>query len=285
MEKQELITMLNRDLADEHAAILRYLIHSYLEGEDTPLGASLLSRAREEMWHMHWLGMIIGRLGGEPNLAPAPYPYDPTNRATIFKSYVDYELKLIPHYNGEADKVDDPHIKRVLQREAWESEYHARKFQRILDKMTPEQAEGLPDEENELPEEFVERLQGLVASKYTEMLQHIRSSWVFQQESIVGWQLMDFGMTKMKQLAHLAEEVAENGIAPRFEVGKIDLSASIGTALKKGLEDVRGSREEHITFQGESETQKHAGLLLSLDLALKQEEYEAAEIEDWSKKS
>ena len=285
MEKQELIAMLNRDLTDEHAAILRYLIHSYLEGEDTPLGASLLSRAREEMWHMHWLGMIIGRLGGEPNLAPAPYPYDPTNRATIFKSYVDYELKLIPHYNGEADKVDDPHIKRVLQREAWESEYHARKFQRILDKMTPEQAEGLPDEENELPEEFVERLQGLVASKYTEMLQHIRSSWVFQQESIVGWQLMDFAMTKMKQLAHLAEEVAENGIAPRFEVGKIDLSASIGTALKKGLEDVRGSREEHITFQGESETQKHAGLLLSLDLALKQEEYEAAEIEDWSKKS
>ncbi|MFA9435440.1 MAG: ferritin-like domain-containing protein [Deltaproteobacteria bacterium] len=285
MEKQELITMLNRDLTDEHAAILRYLVHSYLEGEDTPLGASLLSRAREEMWHMHWLGMIIGRLGGEPNLAPAPYPYDPTNRATIFKSYVDYELKLIPHYNGEADKVDDPHIKRVLQREAWESEYHARKFQRILDKMTPEQAEGLPDEENELPEEFVERLQGLVTSKYTEMLQHIRSSWVFQQESIVGWQLMDFAMTKMKQLAHLAEEVAENGIAPRFKAGQIDLSASVGVALKKGLEDVRGAREEHLKFQEESETQKHAGLLLSLDLALKQEEYEAAEIEDWSKKS
>jgi bacterioferritin len=86
------------------------------------------------------------------------------------------------------------------------------------------------------------------------MLQHIRSSWVFQQESIVGWQLMDFSMTKMKQLAHLAE-------------------------------DVRVAREEHIKFQGESETQKHAGLLLSLDLTLKQEEYEAAEIEDWSKKS
>lgn len=285
MEKQELIAMLNEDLAAEHGSIIRYLVHGYLEGEDTPLGASLLSRAREEMWHLHWLGMIIGRLGGEPRMTPTPQPYDPTNRATIFKSYVNYELGLIPHYNGEAAKVDDPHIKRVLQREAWESEYHARKFQRILDKMTPEQAEGLPDEENELPEEFVERLQGLVANKYTEMLQHIRSSWVFQQESIVGWQLMDFAMTKMKQLAHLAEEVAENGITPRFEVGKIDLSASVGLALKKGLEDVRGAREEHIKFQGESETQKHSGLLLELDLALKQEEYEAAEIEDWSKKS
>lgn len=285
MEKQELIAMLNEDLAAEHGSIIRYLVHGYLEGEDTPLGASLLSRAREEMWHLHWLGMIIGRLGGEPRMTPTPQPYDPTNRATIFKSYVNYELGLIPHYNGEAAKVDDPHIKRVLQREAWESEYHARKFQRILDKMTPEQAEGLPDEENELPEEFVERLQGLVANKYTEMLQHIRSSWVFQQEAIVGWQLMDFAMTKMKQLAHLAEEVAENGITPRFEVGKIDLSASVGLALKKGLEDVRGAREEHIKFQGESETQKHSGLLLELDLALKQEEYEAAEIGDWSKKS
>jgi len=280
-----LIAMLNEDLAAEHGSIIRYLVHGYLEGEDTPIGASLLSRAREEMWHLHWLGMIIGRLGGEPRMTPTPQPYDPTNRATIFKSYVNYELGLIPHYNGEAAKVDDPHIKRVLQREAWESEYHARKFQRILDKMTPEQAEGLPDEENELPEEFVERLQGLVANKYTEMLQHIRSSWVFQQESIVGWQLMDFAMTKMKQLAHLAEEVAENGITPRFEVGKIDLSASVGLALKKGLEDVRGAREEHIKFQGESETQKHSGLLLELDLALKQEEYEAAEIGDWSKKS
>ena len=47
MEKGELIVMLNKDMAEEHAAILRYLIHSYLEGEDTPLGASFLSRSRE----------------------------------------------------------------------------------------------------------------------------------------------------------------------------------------------------------------------------------------------
>jgi bacterioferritin len=34
MDKQELIDMLNRDLADEHAAIIRYLVHGYMEGED-----------------------------------------------------------------------------------------------------------------------------------------------------------------------------------------------------------------------------------------------------------
>ena len=48
-QTEKLIKMLNRDLADEHATIIRYLIHSYLEGEDSPLGAGLLSRTREEM--------------------------------------------------------------------------------------------------------------------------------------------------------------------------------------------------------------------------------------------
>jgi len=37
MDTKELIDMLNRDFADEHAAIIRYLVHAYQEGEDTPL--------------------------------------------------------------------------------------------------------------------------------------------------------------------------------------------------------------------------------------------------------
>ena len=64
MEKESLINMLNRDIADEHAAIIRYLVHGWMEGEDTSLGSSLISISREEMWHMHWLGMIIDELGG-----------------------------------------------------------------------------------------------------------------------------------------------------------------------------------------------------------------------------
>ena len=281
MDNQEIINLLNKDIADEHAAIIRYLVHGYLEGEDTPLGAGLLSRAREEMWHMHWLGMIIGELGGEPNLKPAPYPFDPTSRATIFKSYVDYELKLIPHYNGEADKISDPHIKRVLLREAWESEVHAKKFQRVLDKLKPEMAEGKPGGENDLPSEFVEKLQKLVAGKYTEMLQHLRTSWIFQKEGISGWQIMDFAMTKMKQLAHLAEPVAENGINPNFKFGNSDMSAAIGTALKNALEDVQDSRAAHLDLLKDAETKKHAGMIINLELAVQQEDYEAQEIEGW----
>ncbi len=281
MDNPELISMLNKDIADEHAAIIRYVVHGYLEGEDTPLGAGLLSRAREEMWHMHWLGMIIGRLGGEPEMKPAPYPHDPTNRATIFKSYVSYEEKLIPHYYGEAEKTTDPHIKRVLQREAWESDMHAKKFQKVLNKLSPEQANSLPGEENELPTAFVEKIQHMVEAKYNQMLQGLRDSWVFQNEAIKGWQIMDFSMTKMKQLAHLAEPVAENGFEPRFNVKDIRLSSAVGTALKNTVENLGETRKLHADLLAEDETKKHAGLITNLDISIKQETYEANELEDW----
>ncbi|MBW2341080.1 MAG: ferritin-like domain-containing protein [Deltaproteobacteria bacterium] len=283
MEKQAIVDMLNKDIADEHAAIIRYLVHGYMEGEDTPLGSSLISITREEMWHMHWLGMIIGELGGEPNFTPAPYPHDPTSRATMLKSYVEYEEKLIPHYNGEADKVDDPHIKRVLQREAWESAIHARKFQRKRDKLSQEEAAGLPGGESELPKEFLETLQVEVTSKYTEMLQHIRTSWVFQKDEIVAWKIMDQAMEKMKQLAHFAELVAEDGVPPKLKPGKIDTSHVIGTALKNALEDVHGARERHVKLSEDSEVKKHSGLVINLDLTIQQEGYQESEIEDWRK--
>jgi len=281
MDNKELIRMLNRDLTDEHAAILRYLVHGYQEGEDTPIGASLLSRAREEMWHMHWLGMIIGKLGGEPDLEPAPYPFDPTNRATMFKSYVDYEKKLIPHYQDEAGKVRDAHIRRVLDREAWESEIHARKFDKILRKLTPDEASGKPGGENRLPVEFVNKLQKIIKNKYTQMLQRIRSAWVFQNDAMLGWQIMDFSMTKMKQLAHVSEEVAAGGINPLLKSDKSDSSVSVAEALKNAVEDLQKSRMEYITLQAGADIAKHAGLANNIELALNQEEYEASEMKEW----
>ena len=172
----------------------------------------------------------------------------------------------------------------MLQREAWESAIHASKFQRISDKLSPEQAAGLPGETNKLPEEFLETLQEIVEKKYIEILQHIRNAWVFQSEGNQGWQIMDFSMAKMKQLAHIAEEVAENGIKPRLKPGEIDISTAIGSALKRALEDVRESRKRHLELQKSEEGQKHAGLIINLDLSVRQEKFEAEEIEDWLKK-
>ena len=283
MNSKELIDMLNHDFADEHAAVIRYLVHAYQEGEDTPMGACLLSRSREEMWHMHWLGMIIGRLGGEPNFIPGPYPFDPTSRATMLKSYIEYEEKLIPHYHGEAEKVEDPHIRRVLHREAWESALHARRFQRLLDKLSPEEARGLPKGGYELHPALLETLQTELNSKYNEMLQHLRLSWLSQKEPHKGWALIDQSMEKMKQMALFAEAVAEDGYVPLMEPGNMNAGQAMEPALKKALENVREARERHTQLQEDAEFKKHTGLALKMDLTVQQEAWQAEEIEDWLK--
>jgi len=283
MDSKELIDMLNRDFADEHAAIIRYLVHAYQEGEDTPMGASLLSRSREEMWHMHWLGMIIGRLGGEPNFEPGPYPFDSTSRATLLKSYIEYEEKLIPHYHAEAEKVDDPHIRRVLHREAWESAIHARRFQRLLDKLSPEDANGLPKGGYELPPAFLETLQEELNSKYNEMLQHLRLSWLSQQEAGKGWALMDQSMEKMKQLALFAEAIAEDGPVPRMKPGSMDAGQAMEQVLRKALGDVREALGRHTKLREDGEFKKHSGLVMKMDLTVQQEAWQAEEMEDWLK--
>ncbi len=281
MDSKALIDMLNKDLAEEHAAILRYLVHSYLEGEDTPIGASLLSRSREEMWHMHWLGMIIGQLGGEPNLEPAAYPFDPASRSTIFKSYVDYEENLVPHYNRESELVDDPHISRVLKREGWESAYHAKKFRKQLDKLSPEEAASRPEGEQELPPDFLDMLQREVSDKYSEMFEHVRHAWVYQGRDGLGWNLMDTAMTKMKQLAHFAEEVAENGIEPDFAAADLSLDKTMQAALVASLNRARAAHSRHQALQQDTEVQALSGLAVSLDLTVKQEAFQVAELEDW----
>ncbi|MFP4034778.1 MAG: hypothetical protein ACLFRE_07225 [Desulfovermiculus sp.] len=281
MQSTELIDMLNRDLREEHAAVLRYLIHSYTEGEDTPIGGKLLTRSREEMWHMHWLGMVIGHLGGEPDLTPAEYPFDPSSRASILKSYIAYEQKLVPHYRAEAEKVSDAHIRRVLEREAWESDFHAQAFQRLLDKLDPDEAGKLPQGEAELPQDFLDTLQQEVVAKYTEMLEHIRHSWVLQKSGTLSWRLMDQAMEKMRHLAHFAEDVAENGVIPAFSAQEYSQSREPALALGASQKRLQAGLQRHKELQKNEETAKHAGLVLNLDLTLKQEQYQEAEIDGW----
>ncbi|MBN2372431.1 ferritin-like domain-containing protein [bacterium] len=283
MDKHSLIDILNRDFQDEHAAVIRYLAHGWMEGEDTPLGSSLISISREEMWHMHWLGSIIGELGGEPNFIPAHYPFDPTSRSTMLRSYIEYEERLVPHYNAEADKVDDHHIKRVLKREAWESAIHMRKFQRKLGKLSPEEASVLPGKESELPMGLIDSLQKEVSGKYTEMLQHLRTSWVFQKNAMISWRIMDQAMEKMRHLAHFAESIAEDGILPQFKPGRIVMETAIVPSLKKAAEDVMAARKQHLKLKDDVEVKKHSGLVINMDLTVQQEEYQGAEITGWIK--
>ncbi|MFW5819552.1 MAG: hypothetical protein ACOCVE_06875, partial [Desulfovermiculus sp.] len=178
-------------------------------------------------------------------------------------------------------KVSDAHIRRVLEREAWESDFHAQAFQRLLDKLDPDEAGKLPQGEAELPQDFLDTLQQEVAAKYTEMLEHIRHSWVLQKGGTLSWRLMDQAMEKMRHLAHFAEDVAENGVIPAFSAQEYSQSREPALALGASLKRLQAGLQRHKELQMNEETAKHAGLVLNLDLTLKQEQYQEAEIDGW----
>jgi len=143
----------------------------------------------------------------------------------------------------------------------------------------------LPGEANGLTAELAGLIQQSVAVKYQQMLQTLRGAWVHQDQAIGAWQRMDFPMTKMKQLAHSAEEVAENGMAPDFSAAALELPGTFNAVLNKTVTDLKVSMAFHNRIRANAEAQKHSGLMSSLDLTFRQEQYEADGLRDVQGKS
>lgn len=281
MDKKDLIDMLNRDLADEHASVIRYLIHAYQAGEDTPLGSMLLSMAREEMWHMDWLADEIGEMGAEPDMKQGVYPHDPTSNASLLRSYITWEDNLVGSYAKQAEQVDSPEIKRILMQQSDESAIHSRRFANMLEKLGPEAEEPLVHEESgEFSPGFAERLKHEMNDEYRLVLQHLRHSFVFEDHSpAVGSELELTAMRHMKHLSQFAEELVEAGHDLKFAHPTIDASQSIEPALQSDLELTVQARERFVDLSQDAELEHHTGLRTEVDHLISQEGFLASSVE------
>jgi bacterioferritin len=280
-DKQKLIDMLNADLRDEHASVIRYLIHAYQVGEDTSLGALLLSMAREEMWHMDWLADAIGEMGEEPDMAPGLYPHDPTSNASLLRSYIEWEDGLVKAYAGQAERVSDPEIKRILIQQSQESAIHSQRFAAALHKLGEEGEEPLVYEDSgEFSSELVRRLQDEMTDEYKLMLQHLRHAFVFEHEHPEFGELELVAMRHMKHLSHFAEELAESGHEPQFELPDLDMSESADAALESNLKLTEEAKARFINLSQEPELAEHPGLKLEIENMIIQEDFLAATIHE-----
>jgi bacterioferritin len=281
MDRKELIDMLNRDLADEHVSIIRYLIHAYQAGEDTPLGSMMLSMAREEMWHMDWLADEIGEMGVEPDMRQGVYPHDPTSNASLLRSYIEWEDNLVEAYAAQADQVDSAELKRILMQQSKESAIHSKRFAEMLEKLGPEGEEPLVYEDTgEFSPQLVGRMQSEMTDEYQLVLQHLRHAFVFEDESCpVGSELELTAMRHMKHLSHFAEELAESGHELEFIHPTIDMSQSIDAALQSDLELTQAARERFVELNQNPELGEHTGLKIEVEHMISQEEFLAAAVE------
>jgi bacterioferritin len=280
VERKELIEMLNKDLADEHASVVRYLIHAYQLGEDTPLGSMLLSMAREEMWHMDWLADEIGELGAEPDMKQGVYPHDPTSNASLLRSYVEWERGLVKAYAEQAKQVDNAGIARILMQQSQESAIHQRRFQEWLEKLGPEGEEPLVYEDSGgFSPALLKRMQEEMTDEYKLVLQHLRHAFVFEDDCPVSSELELTAMRHMKHLSHFAEELAEAGHEPKFDYPGTDMSRAIEPALRSDVELTAAARQRFAELSKDPELGQHEGLKIEVDNMASQEAFLTLNVE------
>lgn len=281
MDRKHLLDMLNQDLADEHASVVRYLIHAYQAGEDSPLGSMLLSMAREEMWHMDWLADEIGEMGAEPDMKQGVYPHDPTSNASLLRSYIAWENNLIESYAEQATRVDSPGLKRILMQQSDESAIHSRRFAAMLEKLGPEGEDPLEyTPSGAFSPELVHRMQSEMTDEYRLVLQHLRHAFVLEDASgPVSSELELTAMRHMKHLSHFAEELAESGHDLDFRHPAIDTSRSIEDALASDLELTQEARGRFVELSQNPELNEHQGLKTEVEHMISQETFLAAGVE------
>lgn len=266
MDRKAFIAMLNKDLADEHASIIRYLIHAYQVGESTPFGQMLLSTAREEMWHMDWLGDELGEMGEEPEMAQGVYPYDGTSNASLLRSYIEWEEGLIKLYEQQAAQVDEPVLKRILHQLGWESITHKRRFESWLEKLGPEGEKPFEVEAGSLSPHLVARFHKEVDAQYRLVLQHLRHAFVLEDVSCpVSSELELTAMRHMKNLSHFAEELIDSGAELPFDYPGVDGSRDVAKALSADLRLTMEAQERFILLSQEPEVAEHPDLKIEID--------------------
>ena len=263
-------------MLDENA-----LIHAYQVGEDTSLGSMLLSMAREEMWHMDWLADIIGEMGVEPDMQPGVYPHDPTSNGSLLRSYIAWEDNLVEEYVAQAERVSDAEVKRVLLQQSRESYTHSRRFAAALAKLGPEGEEPLEYEDTgEFSSQMVSRLQDEMTDEYKLVLQHLRHAFVFEDECPVSSELELVAMRHMKHLSHFAEELAEAGHEPQFDLPPLDMSRSVESALQADLHLTLAARARFEELSQLEELAEHSGLKTEIEHMIIQEEFLAATVQE-----
>ena len=115
MDKDKIITLLNQDLKDEHGAIIQYLNHAYAMGEGE-MACEIEAMARDEMRHLDWLAETIVELGGTPSLKRGAMRMGGKSVADWMRNNVLLEEDAINLYREHIQSIDDPKIKRLLQR-------------------------------------------------------------------------------------------------------------------------------------------------------------------------
>ncbi len=136
MSREKIIEALNKDRADELAAIIQYMKHHYeAEGLESPEIIDIFkSTAIDEMGHAEKLGERIVYLGGEPTKQPSPIKTGGDLKKMV-KDDLDNENAAIKQYREHIKlcaELEDPVTRLMLEQILSDEEGHADTWETIL---------------------------------------------------------------------------------------------------------------------------------------------------------
>lgn len=216
MTHHNIIELLTQDMKDEHAAIIQYLTHAYAMGEGE-LACEIEAIAREEMRHFDWLAETIVELGGTPSIERGQMRTDGSTVADFMKNDVLAEDGAIAQYAAHIKAIEDPKIKRLLERILSDERAHREKFAHFVEKA---QKHEMKDQRGSRRDEVTKVLDWGIEHEYTVVLQYLIHSYMARNAEAKK-ELEDQAINEMQHIGWLAEEMVSGGGSPRIEHGKV----------------------------------------------------------------
>jgi len=230
MDKKQIIALLNKDLQDEHGAIVQYLNHAYGMGEGE-MTCEIEAIARDEMRHLDWLAETIVELGGTPSLERGTMRMGGAQVTDWMKNNVMLEEGAITQYKEHINLVDDPKIKRLLQRILSDEKAHHGNFEHFVEKAQREEAK---DVRGSRQDKTAQTLNWGIEHEYTVILQYLLHSYLSKSEEAKE-QLADQAINEMQHLGWLAEELVGEGGNPKIEHTEVDKSTKPSDMLRADI--------------------------------------------------
>ncbi len=230
MKNEETIALLNQDLEGEHGAIIQYLTHAYGMGEGE-MACEIEAIAREEMRHLDWLAETVVELGGTPSLERGSMRMGGQLVVDWMNNGVLLEEDAVALYKEHIKRVDDPKIRRLLERILSDEESHHGDFQHFVEKA---QKEGAKDIRGSRQDRVAEILNWGIEHEYTVILQYLLHSYMSTNKDVKK-EMEDQAINEMQHLGWLAEEMVDGGGNPRIEHTEVDHSTKTADMLRADI--------------------------------------------------
>ncbi len=259
MDRDKIIALLNKDLEDEHGAIIQYLTHAYAMGEGE-MACEIEAFARDEMRHLDWLAETIVELGGTPSLERGKMLMEGAAVDQWMGNDVLLEKGAIDQYREHIALVDDPRVKRLLQRILSDEEAHHISFEHFVDKA---KKEGAADVRGKRQDGVTRILDWGIEHEYTVILQYLLHSYMSPGREMKQ-QMEDQAINEMQHLGWLAEELVGGGGSPRLEHLEVDRSGETADMLRADIKIEKEVAAEYDRAAGEIEDPDIKRLLLRI---------------------